>query len=69
MKELIDDRRQTGTKGQDLFSGLLAASDEEDRVLSDSELMGNVFVFMIAGHEVTAFVLLTPRSPLELTLP
>ncbi|KAF7332987.1 Cytochrome P450 [Mycena venus] len=57
MKELIDDRRQSGIKGQDLFSGLLAASDEEDRVLSDSELMGNVFVFMIAGHETTAHTL------------
>ena len=55
MKELIEDRRQTGITGQDLFSGLLAASDEENGALSDSDLMGNIFVFMIAGHEASLF--------------
>jgi hypothetical protein len=55
MKELIADRRETGIKGQDLFSGLLAASDEENGVLSDLDIMGNVFIFMIAGHEVSLF--------------
>jgi hypothetical protein len=53
MTELIEDRRQTGVKGQDLFSGLLAASEEENGALSDSDLMGNIFVFMIAGHEAS----------------
>src|ERR1700753_2884643 len=53
MRELIHERRETGYKGhQDLFSGLLAASGEENGELSDSDLMGNIFVFMIAGHEV-----------------
>ncbi|KIJ61829.1 hypothetical protein HYDPIDRAFT_176809 [Hydnomerulius pinastri MD-312] len=43
----------------DLFSSLLAANEDEglskdERKLSDSELIGNIFIFLVAGHETTA---------------
>ena len=39
----------------DLFSSLLDANEEENdgtAKLSDDELMGNIFIYLIAGHEV-----------------
>jgi cytochrome P450 len=57
MVELIEDRRASGHSGEhdDLFSSLLEASDAEmsDGALSQSELVGNIFIFLIAGHEVS----------------
>jgi cytochrome P450 len=55
MQELIQQRKASigdGKDHHDLFSNLLAASEGESGALSDSELMGNVFIFMLAGHEV-----------------
>jgi cytochrome P450 len=55
MQELIQQRRDAtgdGKEHHDLFSNLLAASEGENGALSDSELKGNVFIFMLAGHEV-----------------
>jgi len=41
-----------------LFDGLLAASEEEfasgQTALSQKELMGNIWIFLLAGHETTA---------------
>ncbi|KAH9962932.1 cytochrome P450 [Russula dissimulans] len=43
---------------KDLFSLLVRASEEDSKFkLSDSELMGNVFGMMFAGHETTASTL------------
>ncbi|KAI0261646.1 cytochrome P450 [Gloeopeniophorella convolvens] len=62
MEALIHERRN-GEKVQerhDLFSNLLDASQQEmdaDAKLSDRELMGNIFIFLLAGHETTAHTL------------
>jgi cytochrome P450 len=57
MSEMIHERRVSEKKEEryDLFSSLLDASDDVsagDNQLSDSELRGNIFIFMLAGHEV-----------------
>ncbi|KDQ07501.1 hypothetical protein BOTBODRAFT_38802 [Botryobasidium botryosum FD-172 SS1] len=71
MTEMIESRRAEGDtlrvdeKGElyksDVFSNLLAASDAEvtsgKGALSERELKGNIFIFLVAGHETTAHVL------------
>lgn len=57
MQEMIHSRKIAERKQEryDLFSSLLDANEDEadgHTRLSDSELMGNIFVFLIAGHEV-----------------
>ncbi|VDC04500.1 unnamed protein product [Peniophora sp. CBMAI 1063] len=59
MLEMIYTRKHAGaTEGHhDLFSSLLdAANGDFEGVsrLGDSELIGNIFVFLLAGHETTA---------------
>ncbi|PCH40910.1 cytochrome P450 [Wolfiporia cocos MD-104 SS10] len=60
MFEMIEARRNAEKREEryDLFSSLLDAnSSESEGALTDSELMGNIFVFLIAGHETTAHTL------------
>ncbi|KZV97741.1 cytochrome P450 [Exidia glandulosa HHB12029] len=59
MKEMIRQRRDAVVREErfDLFSGLLEAADDSKDQLTDEELIGNVFVFLIAGHETTAHTL------------
>ncbi|TFY50345.1 hypothetical protein EVG20_g11573 [Dentipellis fragilis] len=62
MLEMISSRRSAGKKEEryDLFSSLLDASEDTSdggAKLSDSELVGNIFVFLVAGHETTAHTL------------
>ncbi|KAJ8508787.1 hypothetical protein ONZ45_g8971 [Pleurotus djamor] len=65
MQEKIDERRKAlsskvnGALGRDAFSMLVAANEYEDQKLrlSDDELIGNVFVILLAGHETTAHTL------------
>ncbi|MBH0775074.1 cytochrome P450 family protein [Nocardia bovistercoris] len=64
---LIAARRSNGL-GDDLLSGLIATSDEQDG-LDDDELISMAFVMLIAGHETTVnllgntvLTLLTDRS-------
>jgi len=61
MHEMIVARRAAERKEEryDLFSGLLDASDDpSDKTrLNDDELIGNIFVFLLAGHETTAHTL------------
>ncbi|KAI0000164.1 cytochrome P450 [Russula compacta] len=59
MLEMVEARRNADKAEEryDLFSGLLdAAQDEPDsaEALSDEELVGNMFVFLLAGHETAA---------------
>ena len=54
VSELIDSYRQSGADRGDLMSRLLAARDEEDRGLSDTELADQVAVLMLAGGETTS---------------
>ncbi|KAG6903010.1 hypothetical protein C0995_007443 [Termitomyces sp. Mi166 len=61
MTEMIQER-QAGEKKEtryDLFSSLLDANDadSDEAKLSVSELIGNIFIFLVAGHETTAHTL------------
>ncbi|KAH9041186.1 cytochrome P450 [Lactarius hengduanensis] len=56
MVEMVDARRSAETKEErhDLFSGLLdAAHDNPDGgvAITEQELIGNMFIFLFAGHE------------------
>ncbi|KAI0261580.1 cytochrome P450 [Gloeopeniophorella convolvens] len=52
-----DDVAQSKEK-KDVFSLLIRANEEDGKLnLSDSELVGNVFAMLFAGHETTAFTL------------
>ncbi|THH17554.1 hypothetical protein EW146_g3278 [Bondarzewia mesenterica] len=60
--EMIRERRTSEKKEEryDLFSSLLDASEDVsdgETKLADSELIGNIFIFLIAGHETTAHTL------------
>lgn len=64
MLELIQERRNSEKRDEryDLFSSLLDANDlNEDGngnvTLTNDELLGNIFIFMLAGHETTAHTL------------
>ncbi|EJC99158.1 614/534 cytochrome P450 [Fomitiporia mediterranea MF3/22] len=63
MQEMIDERRSAEKKPErhDLFSSLLDANMDEAEGqgsrLADSELIGNIFIFLLAGHETTAHTL------------
>ena len=59
MQEMINERRAAEVKAEqhDLFSSLLDANMDEEMaktggILADSELLGNIFIFLLAGHEV-----------------
>ncbi|KDQ10985.1 hypothetical protein BOTBODRAFT_177679 [Botryobasidium botryosum FD-172 SS1] len=53
-------REDDGLQKSNLFDGLLAASEEElasgqtSGALSQRELIGNIWIFLMAGHETTA---------------
>ncbi len=51
---LIEERRRTGERGNDLLSMLLDARDEDGNELSDVELRDQVFTNLFAAHETTA---------------
>ncbi|KZV90451.1 cytochrome P450 [Exidia glandulosa HHB12029] len=68
MKDMVHRQRvsassQSGDEKYDLLSGLVTASNAEDETgaLSEEELLGNVFMFLLAGHE-------TSRHSLAITL-
>jgi len=57
----------TATRGQDIFTRLTRANEEESKCgLSDDELIGNVFVMLFAGHDTTANTLSTVMSYLAI---
>ncbi|KAG8797082.1 hypothetical protein FRC17_007849, partial [Serendipita sp. 399] len=60
MREMIDHRMTSPEGREDLFSNLLRAREEEKEgttTFSDSDLFGNIFVIMFAGHETSAATL------------
>ncbi|TFK49124.1 cytochrome P450 [Heliocybe sulcata] len=62
MLEMIRARRTAEKKEEryDLFSSLLDASEDDsdgEAKLADEELLGNIFIFLVAGHETTAHTL------------
>jgi pentalenene oxygenase len=54
VSELIESYRHCGTDRGDLMSRLLAARDDEDQGLSDTELADQIAVLMLAGGETTS---------------
>ncbi|ESK89420.1 cytochrome p450 [Moniliophthora roreri MCA 2997] len=62
MLEMIANRRNAEKKEEryDLFSSLLDANDDTtsgEPPLTERELIGNIFIFLLAGHETTAHTL------------
>ena len=55
--EMISARRNSEKKEEryDLLSSLLDASSD-DPTFTDSDLMGNIFIFLLAGHEVGLYM-------------
>src|SRR5262249_27035298 len=57
-KKAVAARRANGSNQRDILDLLLSAKDPETgRVMSDSELTGNLYSFLIAGHETSAVAL------------
>lgn len=54
MKEMITEREKSlESSRHDLFSKLIEASrDEGAASLDEDEIIGNIFIFLVAGHEV-----------------
>ncbi|KAF9450841.1 cytochrome P450 [Macrolepiota fuliginosa MF-IS2] len=58
MLEMIEQRMNSEkVERHDLFSSLLEANNDEGGALSSEELIGNIFIFLLAGHETTAHTL------------
>ncbi|KAG1746237.1 cytochrome P450 [Suillus occidentalis] len=64
LTELIHERQgfQPEEDNHDILSSLLSANDDKtlsngEVKLSDSELIGNIFILLVAGHETTAHTL------------
>ncbi|KAF8161201.1 cytochrome P450 [Crassisporium funariophilum] len=60
MSEMIQERQSSDkVERHDLFSSLLDANnhDLDATSLAESELIGNIFIFLLAGHETTAHTL------------
>ncbi|KAG8847154.1 hypothetical protein FRB96_001672 [Tulasnella sp. 330] len=60
MKRILNERRASGMnkKQRDLLSNLIRANDDEEAGgLSFREVTGNLFIFLLAGHETSAHFL------------
>ncbi|KAF8638029.1 hypothetical protein AX16_010661 [Volvariella volvacea WC 439] len=60
MREMIQERKTSDKAARyDLFSSLLNANDSDftEQKLLESELIGDIFIFLVAGHETTAHTL------------
>ncbi|KAI0739090.1 cytochrome P450 [Daedaleopsis nitida] len=62
LREMVDARRTAQVKDEryDLFSNLLDANELEldsEAKLTDDKLLGNIFLFLVAGYETTAHTL------------
>ncbi|KAI0093992.1 614/534 cytochrome P450, partial [Irpex rosettiformis] len=60
MTEMVRKRQDCDVKEEraDLFTNLLDANDADaEFTLDDSELLGNIFIFLLAGHETSAHTL------------
>ncbi|KAJ3264985.1 hypothetical protein HDU76_012098, partial [Blyttiomyces sp. JEL0837] len=58
LKEMIEAARSTPLTEQNFLSTLVkAASEDEDAALSERELIGNLCILIMAGHDTTAVTL------------
>lgn len=55
--EMIEQRRASRDQAQDVLSLLIRAADEDGSRLTDRELLGNMGLLFVAGHETTAHAL------------
>ncbi|KAL1715836.1 cytochrome P450 [Schizophyllum commune] len=55
--EMIDERRASKEERHDLLSRLLEENDGGDTVMSNREILSNIFIFLEAGHETIAHTL------------
>jgi cytochrome P450 len=54
---IIQQRRESGFRGADLLSALLAAQDLDGSQMTDRQLRDEVMTIFVAGHETTALAL------------
>jgi cytochrome P450 len=54
LQELIERKRAGAAEADDVLSILVHAHDEEGGRLTDSELIGQTFILLVAGYETTA---------------
>ncbi len=58
ISRLVANRRAEGRESKDILALLLSAKDPETgRAMSDAELISNLYMFMVAGHETMATAL------------
>jgi len=50
----VEQRKQTGARGDDILSLLLEARDEQGEPMSQQELRDELLTLLVAGHETTA---------------
>lgn len=55
--DMAHERRRSPQTGHDVLSRLIEAHDEDGSRLSDVELLGNMGLLFVAGHETTAYAL------------
>lgn len=55
--EEIEERRRSGTRGDDILSVLLDARDDEGKPMTAQELRDELVTLLVAGHETTATAL------------
>ena len=53
LRAVITRKRAEGVGGDDVLSTLLATRDEDGDALTDDELIGQLFVLFLAGHDTT----------------
>lgn len=51
LRRVVEEKRRAG--GDDVLSTLIASRDEEGSALSDDELIGQLFLLFLAGHDTT----------------
>lgn len=66
MLEMVEERRVAQAQGveyDDLFSTLIKASDAEEgeAALTSTELLSNMYIILLAGHETTGKILFKLR--------
>jgi cytochrome P450 len=54
---MIEARRDGGSPGEDLFSRMMQARDDEGRPMTDRQLRDEAVTLLLAGHETTAVAL------------
>ncbi|MGH9775626.1 MAG: cytochrome P450 [Candidatus Acidiferrales bacterium] len=54
---MINERRATGTRGDDLLSRLIIATDEDGSTMTPKQLRDEVMTHFLAGHETTALAM------------